>query len=111
MASSKQTDLLVGAFKIAWTDYYQFGRNDAVSPETARPALAQFLVDKTREGMADEAALAAAGLDFLFSLEAPLAELVDARVPSINGDQWNMRLGNVAARFVRVQHVRMPRMR
>ncbi len=35
----------------------------------ARPALAEFLVNKLREGIDDEPSLAVAGLQFLFSLE------------------------------------------
>ena len=109
MAPSKQTDLLVRAFKAAWTDYYQFGRNDAVSPETARSPLAQFLVDKAREGIIDEVVLASAGLDFLFSLEGPpQAEPIvvdDAPQTPVGEPSWIMRLENATARFVRVNHV------
>ena len=111
--ASKQTDLLVRAFKASWTDYYQFGRDDAISPETARPALAQFLVDKAREGIDDEAALASAGLDFLFSMEAPRVQAATNDVPasSVGGHRWSMRLESVSARFVRVVHIRRSGMR
>ena len=113
MVSSKQTDLLVRAFKTAWIDYYQFGRSDAVSPEAARPALAQFLVDKARDGMMDEAALASAGLDLLFSLETPAARpaVDDAPRTSVGEPSWTLRLESARARFLRVEHVGPTRQR
>ncbi len=107
MPSSDQTALLVRAFKTAWVDYYQFGRDGSVSQEIARPALAQFLVDKSREGIKDEAALSEAGLYFLLSLETPPNDPVDAPpVSSTAEPSWNMRLENARAQFIPVGYVR-----
>jgi hypothetical protein len=104
MSKSDHIDLLVRAFKAAWDFYFQPGRNSDVLECLARPALAQFLVSKAREGVDDEPSLAAAGLEFLFSLEDAQddEEPIDVDVPL-----WSMRLENASARFVPVGHVRM----
>ena len=60
--------ILARAFVQAWQSYYQSGRDDAISEETARPALARHLVAMAKEGVRDEIALAAAGLQFLNSV-------------------------------------------
>jgi hypothetical protein len=102
---SEQVDMLVRAFKIAWVDYYQDpGRRGAVAQDSARPALAQFLVDRSRDGLTDEADLVAAGLKFLISLEepAPSDGVIDTPRAS-----WNVRLENAGARFVSVGRVRL----
>jgi hypothetical protein len=108
MSKSDDVDLLVRAFKIAWVDYYQSpGSRNAVSQELARPALSTFLVDKVREGMDDEAALAEAGREFLYSLEAPSAKPVATPGGrfSVDSCSWDMRLDNAGARFIPTLHV------
>jgi hypothetical protein len=102
MASTDQIALLVRAFNAAWDGYSQPSRNGCVSKSVARPVLSEFLVRKLREGIDDEPSLAAAGLEFLFSLEDKQDELID--FPS-----WNLHLENAGARFVpigRIQAVR-----
>jgi hypothetical protein len=69
MSSPEHVDLLVRAFKAAWEHYFEPAKNGGVLECMARPALAEFLVGKAREGIDDEPSLAAAGLAFLFSLE------------------------------------------
>jgi hypothetical protein len=101
MSSSEHIDLLVRAFKAAWGHYFQTDRNRGVLEFLARPALAEFLVEKVREGMHDLPALAAAGLEFLFSMEDPLETVDDAA-----GLSWNLHLENARACFVPVGHVR-----
>ena len=86
MSKSDRIDLLVRAFKAAWDYYFQPGRNGDVLECLARPALAEFLVSKVREGVDDEPSLAAAGLQFLFSLEDQPEELVGEPNAS-----WNVR--------------------
>jgi len=86
MSKSDHIDLLVRAFKAAWDYYFQPGRNSDVLECLARPALAEFLVSKVREGVDDEPSLAAAGLQFLFSLEDQPEELVGEPDAS-----WNVR--------------------
>jgi hypothetical protein len=108
MSSPEHIDVLVRSFKATWAFYFRPDRNTAVLESLARPALAQFLVDKTREGMTDEPSLAAAGLEFLFSLEDdPLEDDVDelAGVPEFT---WNvLYLKNAGARFAPVGRVRL----
>lgn len=106
MSSPEQISVLVRAFKAAWEFYFQPDRSTTVLECLARPALAQFLVDKTKEGITDEPSLAAAGLEFLFSLEDPPEEFVDE--PADQSDfSWNvLHLENAAARFVAVSRVR-----
>jgi hypothetical protein len=53
----------------------------------ARPALAEFLVSKLREGVDDEPSLAAAGLAFLFSLEDTPEEPVDASLQDVSPEE------------------------
>jgi len=106
MPSSEQTARLVSAFKAVWIEYYQFGREGSVSQDIARPALAQFLVDKAREGISDEAALAEAGLYFLFSLETPPDHPVDDPASSAAQPLWSMCLENAGAQFIPMGFVR-----
>jgi hypothetical protein len=106
MSSPEQTSVLVRAFKAAWEFYFQPDRNTSVLECLARPALARFLVDKTKEGITDEASLAAAGLQFLFSLEDAPEDVVDERADE-SDPRWNvLHLENAAARFVPVSRVR-----
>jgi hypothetical protein len=102
---SIQVETLVRAFKIAWVDYYEDpGRSDAIAKETAQSALTRFLVDRARDGMTDEADLAAAGLKFLRSLEDPVPsdKVVDS--PSVS---WTVRLENAGAQFTSLGRVRL----
>jgi hypothetical protein len=101
MSSPEHIDLLVRAFKAAWGHYFQTDRNRGVLECLARPALAEFLVEKVREGTHDLPTLAAIGLEFLFSLEDPLETADDA-----GGLPWNLHLENARACFVPVGHVR-----
>jgi len=101
-SSPENIDLLVRAFKAAWEFYFQPDRNTPVLECLARPALAQFLVDKAKEAITDEPSLAAAGLEFLFSLEDEPEDCVDEAVdePAL---PWNvLRLENAGARFTPV---------
>ena len=103
MSSPDHIDLLCRAFKAAWEYYFQPSRNGGVLECLARPALARFLAEKTREGITDEPSLAAAGLQFLFSLEDdPPEETVDE--PDVS---WNLHLKNASAHFVPVGHVQV----
>ena len=109
MSSPEQISVLVRAFKAAWEFYFQPDKNTSVLECLARPALAQFLVGKAKEGITDEPSLAAAGLEFLFSLEDPPEDpqdIVDgsAGEPDLS---WNaLHLENAAARFTPVNRVR-----
>jgi hypothetical protein len=60
--------ILARAFVQAWQSYYLPGRRDTISEEIARPALAKHLVAMAKDGTREEAALAAAGLQYLNSL-------------------------------------------
>jgi len=100
MSSPEHIDLLVSAFKAAWRHYFQSDRNSGVLECLARPALAEFLVGKVREGIDDEPSLAAAGLEFLFSLEDTPKTVDDADVA------WNLHLENASARTIPVGRVR-----
>jgi hypothetical protein len=129
MSSPEQISVLVRAFKAAWEFYFQPDRNTSVLECLARPALAQFLVDKTKEGITDEPSLAAAGLEYLFSLEDPpedledapedivavsadAPDLVSADAPDLASDALHLEMAdvlhleNAAARFMPVSHVR-----
>ena len=105
-SSTDHIDLLIRAFNAAWEFYFRPDRNTSVLECLARPALAQFLVDKRREGMTDGPSLAAAGLEFLFSLEdAP----DDSMAEAVNepDHSWNvLHLENAGARFTPVTLVR-----
>jgi hypothetical protein len=101
MSSSEHIDLLVNAFKVAWSQYFQADRNRGVLECLARPALAEFLVGKVKEGTSDLPSLAAAGLEFLFSMEDPVEMAEDPIVPT-----WNMHLENASARFLSVGYIR-----
>jgi hypothetical protein len=105
--SSDRVDTLVRAFKAAWDHYFQPGRDSGVLECLARPALAEFLVEKSRQGIDDEPSLAAAGLQFLFSLEDDsLEDIVDEPV-GVPDFPWNMYLKNAAARFAPIGRVRL----
>jgi hypothetical protein len=69
MLSPDHIELLIRAFNSAWEYYFQPDRHGGVLECLARPALAEFLVNKLKEGIDDEPSLAVAGLQFLFSLE------------------------------------------
>jgi hypothetical protein len=106
MTSPEQIGLLVRAFKAAWGCYFRPDRNTSVLECLARPALAQFLVNKVKEGTADEPSLAAAGLEFLFSLEDASVDIVEEPADELDFP-WNaLHLDNASARFVRVSRVR-----
>ena len=115
MSSPDHIDLLIRAYKAAWDHYFQPGRAGGVLECLARPALAEFLVEKTRQGIHDEPSLAAAGLQFLFSLEDPQEEPLDVSFdddpPEEPVDEidswWSMDQANVSARFVPVGRVRV----
>jgi hypothetical protein len=63
------------------------------------------LVNKTKEGMTDEADLAAAGLEFLFSLEDWPEDIVDEPV-NVPDFSWNvLHLENAGARFAHMRRV------
>ena len=120
MSSPEQISVLVRAFKAAWEFYFQPDRNTSVLECLARPALAQFLVDKTKEGITDEPSLAAAGLEYLFSLEDPPEDLEDAPedIVAVSADAPDLsdvlhmemadvlHLENAPARFMPVSRVR-----
>jgi len=101
---SELTAVLVSAFKVAWIDYYGQPDGDcALSIEVARPALARFLVEKSREGITDEAALAAAGLQFLISLERADSPTASA---SSESPSWHLS-GTGTARFMVQGRIRL----
>ena len=121
MSSPEQISVLVRAFKAAWEFYFQPDRDTTVLECLARPALAQFLVDKTKEGITDEPSLAAAGLEYLFSLEDPPEDLEDAPedivavsadAPDLASDALHLEMAdvlhleNAGARFMPVSRVR-----
>jgi hypothetical protein len=119
MSEPEHIDLLIRAFKAAWNHYFQPSRNTGVLECLARPALAVFLVRKVRQGVHDEPSLAAAGLEFLFSLEdeddlqeEPVDFSLDDSSPENSVDEpdvwWNVHLENASARFLAVGHVRLP---
>ena len=69
--------LLARAFDRAWARYYSPGRV-TIDEETARPALAQHLVELARGGLVDEGPLAAGGLLHLISLTPETPDHQDA---------------------------------
>lgn len=103
MSKSTDIDLLVRAFKATWEYYFQSSSSTKVLESVARPALAEFLVEKMRAGVDDEPSLAAAGLEFLFSLENPQTEEPD----EVNLPLWGLHLEGAVARFIPVGHVRL----
>lgn len=107
MSSPEHIDILVRAYKAAWEFYFRPERDTPVLECLARPALAQFLANKRKEGVTDAPSLAAAGLEFLFSLEVLPEDIVDE--PADEPDfAWNvLHLENAAARFVPVTRARM----
>lgn len=108
MPDQNTTDLLVRAFHAAWDHYFRPGRNGGVLECLARPALARFLVEKRREGITDEPSLAAAGLQFLFSLEDPPEEVdlsFDEKLADELEPSWSMHLANASARFISVGRI------
>lgn len=59
--------VLARAFDRAWARYYLPGRL-TISPDIARPALANHLVRMAKDGVVDESKLAAGGVLYLISL-------------------------------------------
>jgi hypothetical protein len=114
-ATIGQDDLamLARAFDQAWEGYYCSGRTGTISKEVARPALANFLVAKAKEGMVEEATLATAGLAYLISL-APEVQETDNMVRMQTDeltitDSWNFNLNGANARFADQWIVRIGR--
>jgi hypothetical protein len=109
MLDQPTTDLLVRAFHAAWDHYFRPGRNGGVLECLARPGLARFLVEKRKEGITDEPSLAAAGLQYLFSLEDPQEEQVglslDEEPLDILDLAWSMHLANASAKFIPIGRV------
>ena len=103
MSPSNNIGLLVRAFTAAWERYFQAGSDGRVSKSLARPALSEFLVSKFREGVDDEPGLAAAGLEFLFSLEDAQNEPIDNE--PIDTDFQPLHLENAGARFIPVGRI------
>ena len=68
---------------------------------STRLALAEFLVEKIRQGIHDEPSLAAVGLQFLFSLED---DAIEESFHDLDA-KWNMRLENAGAKFISIGHV------
>jgi hypothetical protein len=60
--------LLARAFDLAWELYYGPENDGPLPPDTARPALAKFLVDMANSGVREEKALAASGILHLVAL-------------------------------------------
>lgn len=102
MSSPDHIALLVRAFNAAWDRYSQRSGNGCLLKSVARPRLSEFLVQKFRDGIDDEPSLAAAGLEFLFSLEDKQDEPID--FPS-----WGLHLGNAGARFAPVARIQRSR--
>jgi hypothetical protein len=95
--------ILARAFVQAWQSYYLSGRDDAISEEIARPALAKHLVAMAKEGVEDEVALAAAGLQYLNSVTpAPHRSFV-SRIKQ--NDVFNQPSGE--SRTIRLEEVRL----
>ena len=107
MSSPEHIGILVRAFEAAWEFYFRPDRNTPVLECLARPALAQFLVNKTKEGMTDEPSLAAAGLEFLFSLEDWPEDIVDEPVNVPDFARNVLHLENAGARFAPIRRVRL----
>jgi hypothetical protein len=105
MSSPEHISALVRAFQAAWDFYFVPDRNAPILECLARPALAQFLVNKTKEGMIDEADLAAAGLEFLFSLEDWPEDIVDEPVNIPDCSCNVLHLENAGARFAPMRRV------
>ena len=59
--------VLARAFDRAWARYYRPGQV-TMSPDVARPALANHLVQMAKDGVTDEGKLAAGGVLHLFSI-------------------------------------------
>jgi hypothetical protein len=75
--------ILARAFVQAWQSYYLPGRCDTISEETARPALARYLVAKAKEGVKEEVTLAAAGLRHLNLLTPEPHRSSDVSLPGM----------------------------
>ena len=71
--------VLARAFVLAWQSYYQPGRREIISEETARPALAKHLAALAKQGVTKEIRLAVAGLIYLNSLKSERDESVALR--------------------------------
>jgi hypothetical protein len=105
--------ILARAFVQAWQDYYLPGRRHTISEETARPALAKHLVAMAKEGVKEEGALAAAGLQYLDSMTpAPHRSYLSRVKPSdafdeppgqsrtLESEDLHFRLDGLRARFL-----------
>jgi selenocysteine lyase/cysteine desulfurase len=114
-ATIGQDDLatLARAFDLAWEGYYCAARTGAISKEAARPALANFLVARAKEGIVEEATLAIAGLAYLISLTPEVQEtdsIVRTRADQLAMTQsWNFNLNDANARFTDQWIVRIGR--
>ena len=113
---SGQDDLpkiLARAFLRAWEQYYEADLGSKLSEDVARPLLTKFLIAFAKERMADEGALAAAGLGYLIRLtRRPTSSKFSSkmeerapnqgrRTPHVDGtpakfhSQWQMPLGAI----------------
>jgi hypothetical protein len=100
-------EILARAFDAAWQDYYGEPRSGALPEATARPSLAGFLVARAKEGMTDEAAMAAAGLEHLISLTPVEAnELSGERAM----DAWRLSCSRSSARFGDLWRIRITKL-
>jgi hypothetical protein len=96
-------EILARAFDAAWQDYYGRPGCGTLPQEMARSALASFLVARAKDGMTDEAAMAAAGLEHLISLLP-----IEPDQTQAEKDVW--RLGCIGrARFSDMWRVRIMR--
>jgi hypothetical protein len=83
--------VLARAFDRAWQAYYALGPAPTIPEHVARPALAQRLVTMAKQGIENEDALAAGGLQHLVSLSPSLQFFTnDVRATIIQ--QWRVRL-------------------
>ena len=76
--------VLARAFVRAWQSYYLPGRRNTISEDTARPALARYLVAKAKEGIVEEITLAAAGLRHLNLLTPEPRGSSDVSLPGMS---------------------------
>jgi hypothetical protein len=105
--------ILARAFVLAWQSYYQPGRREIISEETARPALAKHLVALAKQGVIKEIRLAAAGLIYLNSLKSEWDESValrpnksdisdepSSRLQTPHSRPWHFSVDDLNARFL-----------
>jgi hypothetical protein len=101
-------EILARAFDAAWQGYYREYRSASLPEEIARPALAGFLVKSAKDGMTDEAVMAAAGLEHLISL-------TPAEPNGISGERavgiWHLSCNGSGARFSNFWRVRITKPR